>query len=148
MTNMSDLTFVMVDDNPDDIYLTRRQVRRDGIVNNFLSERKPEMVFQLLRELKGAGVAPHQIVVLMDIKMPRSSGFDILRQLREDDQLKDVNVIMLSSSNDESDLFDAIDLGANGYVVKPFKADEFFAALTNVPNIKYHLVTEARAAAH
>ena len=140
MANSSAITLVMVDDNADEIFLTRRQVRRDGIVNNFISEKKPEHLLETLAELRKMGVEKDKIIVLLDIKMPRLDGFETLKQLRSDEEFKNVKVIMLSASDDEADMFEAFDLGANGYVVKPFKADEFFAALTNLPQVKYQLM--------
>ena len=86
------------------------------------------------------GLDKSKIIVLLDINMPRVNGFETLKKIRADAEFKDVPVIMLSASDDESDMFEAFDLGASGYVVKPFKADEFFAALTNLPQIKYQLV--------
>jgi DNA-binding response OmpR family regulator len=130
----------MVDDNADEIYLTRRQVRRDGIVNNFVSEKKPENLLTTLVELRKMGVDKAKIIVLLDINMPRLNGFETLKKIRADAEFKDVPVIMLSASDDEADMFEALDLGASGYVVKPFKADEFFAALTNLPQVKYQLM--------
>jgi len=130
----------MVDDNADEIFLTRRQVRRDGIVNNFVSEKKPEHLLTTLSELSKMGVDKDKIIVLLDVNMPRLNGFEMLKQIRENATFKHVPVIMLSASDDESDMFEAFDLGASGYMVKPFKADEFFAALTNLPQVKYQLV--------
>ncbi len=143
MAISSEITLVMVDDNADEIYLTRRQVRRDGIVNNFVSEKKPEQLLQTLIHLGKTGVAKSNIMVLLDIKMPRSDGFETLKKIRADREFKDVPVIMLSASDDAADMFEAFDLGASGYIVKPFKADEFFAALTNLPQIKYQLINQA-----
>ena len=130
----------MVDDNADEIFLTRRQVRRDGIVNNFVSEKKPEHLLTTLSELSKMGVDKDKIIVLLDVNMPRLNGFETLKQIRGDADFKHVPVIMLSASDDEADMFEAFDLGASGYVVKPFKADEFFAALSNLPQVKYQLV--------
>jgi two-component system response regulator len=140
MANSSAITLVMVDDNADEIFLARRQVRRDGIVNNFISEKKPEHLLETLAELRKMGVDKDKIIVLLDIKMPRLDGFETLKQIRADDVFKNVPVIMLSASDDEADMFEAFDLGASGYVVKPFKADEFFAALSNLPQVKYQLM--------
>ena len=140
MHKPSEITLVMIDDNPDEIFLTRRQVRREGIVNSFVSEKKPERIFDTLAELRKAGVDKSKILILLDIRMPRENGLETLQKIRANRDYKDVPVIMLSASNDESDMFEAFDLGANGYVVKPFKADEFFAALSNLPSVKHQLV--------
>ena len=106
----------MVDDNADEIFLTRRQVRRDGIVNNFVSEKKPEHLLTTLTELHKMGLDKTKIIVLLDINMPRVNGFETLKKIRADVEFKDVPVIMLSASDDESDMFEAFDLGASGYV--------------------------------
>lgn len=130
----------MVDDNVDEIFLTRRQMRREGIVNGFISERKPERLMETLDDLAEAGIDKDKVLILLDINMPRTNGFEALGILRAHPKYKDIPVIMLSASDDETDMFEAFDLGANGYVVKPFKADEFFAALTNIPTVKHQLV--------
>jgi len=86
------------------------------------------------------GVDENHVMVLLDIKMPRSNGFDVLKKLRQNAKFKDVPVIMLSSSDDEADMFESFEMGASGYVVKPFRSDEFFAALSNVKQVKHQLV--------
>jgi len=140
MANHSEITLVMVDDNADDIFLTRKLVRKEGIVNNFISERNPERLIEVLEELSKLGVDQKHVMVLLDIKMPRSNGFDVLKKIRDSAKFRDVPVIMLSSSDDEADMFESFEMGASGYVVKPFRSDEFFAALSNVKQVKHQLV--------
>ena len=68
-------------------------------------------------------------VLLLDIKMPRMDGLEVLRQLRDDDQLRRIPVVMLTSSREESDLARSWDLGVNAYVVKPVDSEQFFTAV-------------------
>ncbi|MBS7455592.1 response regulator [Coralloluteibacterium stylophorae] len=68
-------------------------------------------------------------VVLLDIKMPRMDGLEVLRQMRDDPHLRKVPVVILSSSREESDLARSWDLGVNAYVVKPVDVDQFFRAV-------------------
>ena len=68
-------------------------------------------------------------VVLLDIKMPRMDGLEVLKQMREHEKLKRVPVVMLSSSREERDLADSWDLGVNAYVVKPVDVSQFFGAV-------------------
>jgi len=68
-------------------------------------------------------------VVLLDIKMPRMSGLEVLTQMREDDRFRRVPVVILSSSREESDLARSWDIGANAYVIKPVDVDQFFDAV-------------------
>lgn len=139
MTSHHPVTMVMVDDNIDEIFLTRRQVRNQGIVNHFVSERKSENLIETLTELYNVNEI-NNILILMDISMPRMDGFETLKKIRKHGQFKDIPVIMFSSSDDEADMATAVDLGANGYIVKPFSIDSFIGALGNVPQLKYHLV--------
>jgi two-component system response regulator len=71
-------------------------------------------------------------VVLLDIKMPRMSGLEVLTQLREDERFRRVPVVILSSSREESDLARSWDIGANAYVIKPVDVDQFFEAVRTV----------------
>ena len=68
-------------------------------------------------------------VVLLDIKMPRMNGLDVLTQMRSDERMRRIPVVILSSSREESDLARSWDLGVNAYVVKPVDADQFFQAV-------------------
>ena len=68
-------------------------------------------------------------VVLLDIKMPRMSGLDVLKEMRADERMRRIPVVILSSSREESDLARSWDLGANAYVIKPVDADQFFEAV-------------------
>jgi CheY-like chemotaxis protein len=68
-------------------------------------------------------------VVLLDIKMPRMNGLDVLTQMRADEKLRRIPVVILSSSREESDLAHSWDLGANAYVIKPVDVDQFFEAV-------------------
>jgi CheY-like chemotaxis protein len=138
MSMQHPVTMVMVDDNVDEIFLTRRQVRRGGIVNHFVSERNSENLINTLTELYNVE-AVSEILVLMDINMPRMDGFETLRRLRDHKQFKNLPVIMFSASDDEADVNRAAKLGANGYMIKPFTIDTFISALGNIPDVKYHL---------
>lgn len=69
------------------------------------------------------------VVVLLDIKMPRMDGLEVLKIMREDDRMRHIPVVILSSSREESDLARGWDLGVNAYVIKPVDVEQFFAAV-------------------
>jgi len=69
------------------------------------------------------------VVVLLDIKMPRMDGLEVLKRMRQDERLRHVPVVILSSSREESDLARGWDLGVNAYVIKPVDVEQFFAAV-------------------
>jgi len=133
------VTMVMVDDNIDEIFLTRRQVRNQGIVNHFVSERKPENLLNTLSDLYHSEDASN-ILILLDISMPRMDGFETLTRIRSSKHFRDLPVIMFSASDDKADMAEALKLGANGYLVKPFTIDSFIGALGGVPEMKYQVV--------
>lgn len=140
MSELTESTIIMVDDNVDEIFLTRRLVRRDGIVNRFVSEKKPENLMTTLEELEEMGVRRETFLILLDVNMPRINGFETLKRLRAHDLYKDIPVLMLSASDDVSDMFESFEHGSNGYLVKPFSGEEFFAAMENIPNVKKKLM--------
>lgn len=137
---LSETTFVMVDDNVDEIFLTRRKVRSDGILNRFVSERHPEKLFDSLKELVGLGIDKSSFMVLLDVNMPKVNGFETLKKIRAHPDFSGVPVIMFSASDDEADILEAMELGSDGYIVKPFTSDEFFAALSGIPRVKKRLM--------
>ena len=145
MSILTESTIVMVDDNIDEIFLTRRHVRRDGIINRFVSEKKPERLIQTLDELVQMGVDKSSFVILLDINMPRINGFDTLRKLRANKDYSDVLVFMLSASNDENDMIEAKELGSDGYLVKPFSSHEFFTELQYISRVKKKIYNNADA---
>lgn len=136
MSDLKESTIVMVDDNVDEIFLTRRHVRRDGIVNRFVSEKKPERLMETLDELEEMGVNRDSFLILLDVNMPRQNGFETLKRIRSHEKYHDVPVLMLSASDDVGDMFESFEHGSNGYLVKPFSGDEFFAAMENLPSVK------------
>ncbi len=143
MTNPSDITIVMVDDNVDEIHLTRRLVRHEGIINNFVSERRPDQLFETLCGLRGAGVDTQRIILLLDVNMPRLDGFEVLEQVRASALYRNTPVIMLSATDDAADRQRALALGANGYMVKPFRKAEFLTILNGLPQVRHQLIQAA-----
>ena len=139
--NVSETTLIMVDDNVDEIFLTRRKLRKEGIVNRFVSERKPERIFEALDELIEMGIDKKTFLILMDVNMPKVNGFETLQKLRAHPDYADVPVLMFSASDDPEDIFESFEVGSNGYIVKPFTSEEFFAAVKNLSSVKTQLMS-------
>jgi two-component system response regulator len=122
---------LLVEDNPDDEALTRRAFERNHITNEIVVARDG---FEALDYLFGTGKyagreapAPPQ-VVLLDLKLPKIDGLEVLRRLRADDRTKFLPVVILTSSTEERDLVSGYSLGANSYVRKPVDFSDFAAA--------------------
>ncbi|MFT4196629.1 MAG: response regulator [Pseudoxanthomonas sp.] len=124
-------TILLAEDSPADAEMTIDALRDANLANPVVHvEDGVEALDYLLRRGAFAG-RPEGLpsVLLLDIKMPRMDGLEVLRVIRADDALKTLPVVILSSSREESDLARSWDLGANAYVVKPVDVDQFFAAV-------------------
>lgn len=137
------LTIVQVDDNDDDIFLTHHQFLRSELPGRFLFQTKPEEIFTTLDELVTSGTSVDQILLLLDISMPRFDGFEMLQKIRSHHDYSALTVIMLSNSNSEDDKLKAFSAGCDGYLVKPFKIEDLYRAVPGVPYSRMRLPLQA-----
>lgn len=129
---MSELKrILLVEDNPSDIELTLAALDEYKLANEVVVARDgAEAMDYLQRRGKFEGRAEgNPALVLLDIKMPKVDGLEVLRIIRSDDRLKMVPVVMLTSSHEEKDLVESYRLGTNAYVVKPVQFHEFVEAV-------------------
>ena len=122
---------LLAEDNPRDAELTLEALADHNLANRVtLVKDGVEALEYLRREGSFATRQPgHPAVVVLDIKMPRLDGIEVLRAIRADPALKLIPVVMLTSSREESDLLRSYELGSNAYVVKPVKFADFVAAV-------------------
>ncbi len=125
---------LLAEDNPNDIELILTAFQEARLANEVVVARDGvEALDYLFRRGAHAGVATQRpAVVLLDLKMPRIDGREVLRQVREDPRLKTLPVVVLTSSREESDLLRTYQLGCNAYVVKPVAFDDFISAVTQL----------------
>jgi len=125
---------LLVEDNLNDIELTTVALKQNHLVNEIVVARHGgEALDYLFR--RGAyqdRARANPIVVLLDLKMPKVDGLEVLRQLKGDETLKVIPVVMLTSSREEADLVKSYRLGANAYVVKPVGFEQFADAIRQV----------------
>ena len=124
-------TILLAEDSPHDAEMAIDALREAHLANPIVHvEDGVDALDYLLRRGKFEG-RPHgdPAVLLLDIKMPRMDGLEVLKQLREHESLQHIPVVILSSSREESDLAHSWDLGVNAYVVKPVDVDQFFDAV-------------------
>ncbi len=123
---------LLVEDNPDDEALTLRALKKNNISNRVVVVRDGA---EALDYLFGAGkyadrdthVMPQ--VTLLDLKLPKVDGLEVLRRLRADERTKLIPIVILTSSNEEQDRLKGYGLGANSYVRKPVDFDQFMEAV-------------------
>jgi len=122
---------LLVEDNPDDVELTLRAFQKIKVVNEIVVARDGEEALDYLFATGShAGRDPAVLpeVVLLDLKLPKVDGLDVLRRMRADERTRRLPVVILTSSNEESDVLRSYDLGANSFVQKPVDFAEFLEA--------------------
>lgn len=113
---------LLVEDNEDDVFLMRRALKSAGIVNALQVVEDGQQAIDYLSgtgEYADRGKFPLPAIVFLDLKLPIKGGFDVLEWVRKQNDLEALVVVVLTSSNEPSDLKNAYRLGANSYVVKP-----------------------------
>ncbi len=129
---MNDLkTILLAEDNLNDVELTLAALAEQNLANRVLVVHDGVEVVEYLRcqgifSMRKKG---NPAVILLDIKMPRMDGIDVLQVIRNDQSLKMIPVVMLTSSREEPDLLKCYELGVNAYVVKPVDFKDFFEAV-------------------
>jgi len=122
---------VLAEDNANDVELTMTALRENHVVNEIVVVRDgAEALDYLYKRNKFVDRAGHNPALLvLDLKMPKVDGIEVLRQVKSDVALKTIPVVVLTSSREEQDLVRTYDLGVNAYVVKPVDFHEFIEAV-------------------
>ncbi len=125
---------LLAEDDPNDVELTISALEKRHLANEVdVVKNGAEALDYLFRRAAYAQRAEEPpAVVLLDIKMPKVDGLEVLRQIRADPQLKMLPVVMLTSSREEGDLLRSYELGVNAYVVKPVDFDQFVQAVSDL----------------
>ncbi|MBR1368562.1 chemotaxis protein CheY [Methanocalculus chunghsingensis] len=127
-----DETILLVEDNRDDELLTLRAFTRNRIANPIVVVRDGEEALDYLFA-RGSYAARQQdsfpVLILLDLKLPKLDGHEVLRAIRQDERTRLIPVIILTTSAEEEDIVASYDLGANSYIRKPVDFSEFMEAI-------------------
>lgn len=121
----SEVEILLVEDDPNDAELIMRVFRKHNLANKFIHVKDGAEALGVLLPPGGHAASMAPRVVLLDLKLPKVDGIEVLRRLKSDERTRAIPVVVLTSSREERDLKDAYALGVNSYVTKPIKFDEF-----------------------
>ncbi|MGA3008050.1 MAG: response regulator [Opitutaceae bacterium] len=127
-------TILLAEDNPNDVELTLAALAEHNIANQVFVASDGEQALDYLcqRGPFKERMAGNPAVVLLDLKMPKIDGLEVLCAIKKDDRLKNIPVVMLTSSREEQDLLRSYQLGVNAYVVKPVDFQSFMDAVKQI----------------
>jgi two-component system response regulator len=122
-------TILLIEDNPDDIELTRMALQENRIANELVIAQSGDAALEYLFGEGEDGEPCQPSLILLDLKLPRVNGVEVLRRIRACERMRFTPVIILTSSDEQRDLLESYSLGANSYVRKPIDYAEFVDAV-------------------
>jgi len=131
---------LLVDDDPGDVLLTKRMFKtlETSLQLHVVSDGVEALAY--LRCEPPYAESPRPDLVLLDLNMPKKSGCDVLREMKSDNALRLIPVVVLSTSNYDTDVHDAYRLGANSYIAKPAELEDFAEAIACIENYWFKTV--------
>ncbi len=135
MTNPNEVEILLVEDSPQDAELTLHALRKRNLANRLIHVKDGQ---EALDWLFGEGVYAGRDtnrqpkIVLLDLKMPRVDGLEVLRAIRANERTRHLPVVVMTSSHEQNDIIESYELGVNSYIVKPLEFDAFSAIVADL----------------
>ncbi len=134
--NYNHVDILLVEDNPDDAELTIHELKKHNMANNLIhvadGEEALEFMFATGRYEGKREIENSPSLILLDIKMPKINGIEVLEKIKSDVRTRDTPVVILTSSQEDPDIKQCYKLGANSYIVKPVDFSDFTKAIMNI----------------
>jgi len=137
------ITILMADDDPDDRLLTADALKEARLINDIRFVENGEELLDYLRKqgkFSGAVDAPRPGLILLDLNMPRKDGRTVLKELKQDTDLRTIPVVVLTTSKDDEDVYKSYDLGVNSYIVKPVTFEALVDILQTLEKYWFEIV--------
>jgi two-component system, response regulator len=123
-----EIEILLVEDNMDDAGLTIRSLKKRNLANRLLHLRDGEEALDYLFSVNN----PMPKLILLDLKMPKINGIDVLRRIKADEEKRVIPVVMMTSSSEEKDIVESYKLGVNAYIVKPVDFEKFANTVADI----------------
>jgi two-component system response regulator len=130
----SHIETLIVEDNDSDAEMTIRALKKNNIINHFHVTNGADALDFIFAQGKytGRDIESGPKVVVLDLKMPQVSGFEVIRQMKADERTKDIPIVVLTASSQDIDKETCYALGVSSYVVKPTELEHFYKAISSV----------------
>jgi CheY-like chemotaxis protein len=138
----SPIEILLVEDNPADVRLTLEALKDARLPNRVHVARDGVEAMRMLKNESGA--APRPDLILLDLNLPRKDGREVLAEIKQDESLRHIPVVILSTSQAEQDILQSYRLHANAFVTKPVEIDRFFEAVRSMEHFWLEVVKLAR----
>lgn len=135
MTTLEDVEILLVEDNPNDVELTLRALQKQNLANKVFVVKDGAEALEFIfatGAFSRRKIDNRPKVVLLDLKLPKVDGIEVLRKIKEDPRTKHTPVVMLTSSQEERDVVESYKLGVNSYIVKPVDFNNFVHAVSEL----------------
>ncbi|HYG00836.1 MAG TPA: response regulator [Chryseosolibacter sp.] len=129
MNENNPVEIILVEDNPDEAGLTIRALKKYNLANHLLHLQDGEEAINFIFNENLAGLPK---VIILDLKMPKVDGIEVLKKLKSDERKKMIPVVVLTSSKEDRDIVESYKLGVNAYIVKPVDFDKFVKAISEI----------------
>lgn len=131
----NEIEILLVEDNPGDAEMTIRALRKNNLANNLMHVKDGAQALDFIfaqGEYANRTNKNLPKIVVLDLKMPKINGIEVLRRIKNDERTRKMPVVVLTSSKEDPDVEECYRLGVNSYVVKPVEFDEFFKAVSDL----------------
>ena len=135
MESENEIEILLVEDNPADAELTLRALKKHNLANNVFWVKDGEEALEYILangQYNERDIEEHPKVILLDLKLPKVDGLEVLRHIKSDERTKTIPVVVLTSSKEEKDIVESYKLGVNSYITKPVDFDKFLDCVTEL----------------
>ncbi|PNU20240.1 response regulator [Geothermobacter hydrogeniphilus] len=141
IANSHPIEILLVEDNPADVRLTKEALREGKILNNLNVVHDGVEALKYLRGIGEYAGRPRPELVLLDLNMPKKDGREVLAEVKADEDLKRIPVVVLTTSKAEEDILRSYNLHANCFITKPVDLDQFFGVIKTIESFWLAVVT-------